>query len=103
MRHLVLLLAYLAFSANALAENTDQAFDNLASEYLSDLVNISPVYATLLGDHGADGQLDHVNDAARAETRILLAEYRQALLGIDRAQLSRPNKVDAELLLHEVE
>ena len=103
MRHLIFLLVHLLVAASALAEIADEAFDNLASEYLSDLVNISPVYATLLGDHGADGQLDHVNDAARAETRILLREYRHALLGIDRAQLSRTNQVDAELLLHEVE
>ena len=103
MRHLIFLLVHLVVAASAFAETADEAFDNLASEYLSDLVNISPVYATLLGDHGADSQLDHVNDAARAETRILLGEYRQALLGIDRAQLSRTNQVDAELLLHEVE
>jgi uncharacterized protein (DUF885 family) len=81
----------------------DEAFENLAQEYISDLGNFSPVFATLLGDHGADGQLDQVDDAARAETRTLLLDYLQALNGIDREQLSRANQVDAELLLHEVE
>ncbi len=103
MRHLIFLLAHLLLAASALAQTADEAFDNLASEYLGDLINISPVYATLLGDHGADGQLDQVDDAARAETRSLLGEYRHALNSIDRAQLLRTNQVDAELLLHEVE
>jgi uncharacterized protein (DUF885 family) len=85
------------------ATAADEAFENLASEYISDLGNFSPVFATLLGEHSADGQLDRVDDAARAETRILLLDYLQALNGIDREQLSRANQVDAELLLHEVE
>ena len=87
----------------ALAEPADEAFENLASEYISDLGNFSPVYATLMGDHAADGQLDQVDNAARAETRLLLREYKEALIGIDPEQLSRGNRVDAELLLHELE
>ena len=87
----------------ALAEPADEAFENLASEYISDLGNFSPVYATLMGDHAADGQLDQVDNAARAETRLLLREYKEALIGIDPERLSRGNRVDAELLLHELE
>ena len=33
---------------------TDEAFQNLADEYISDLTSFSPVYATLIGDHSAD-------------------------------------------------
>jgi len=82
---------------------TDDAFENLANEYIGDLTRFSPVVATLIGDHSADGQLDQVDDAARAETRALLRKYIEALNGIDREQLSRANQVDAELLSHEVE
>ncbi|MGB5333843.1 MAG: DUF885 domain-containing protein [Woeseiaceae bacterium] len=95
----VFLLAGTAIAATA----ADQAFENLASEYISDLTNFSPVYATLIGDHAADGQLDQVDDGARKETRTLLSDYQEALGAIDRKQLSRANQVDAELLLHEIE
>jgi uncharacterized protein (DUF885 family) len=93
------LVAGTALAATA----ADEAFENLASEYIGDLNRFSPVVATLIGDHSADGQLDQVDDAARAETRALLREYIGALNGTDREQLSRANQVDAELLLHEVE
>jgi len=90
-------------AVTTLAATEDDAFENLATEYIGDLNRFSPVVATLIGDHSADGQLDQVDDAARAETRALLREYVGALNGIDLKQLSRANQVDAELLLHEVE
>ncbi len=82
---------------------TDEAFRNLSDEFISDLVNFSPVMATMVGDHRADGELDEVNSAARAEGLTLLGEYRTALAALDRDDLSRANQVDAELLLHEIE
>ncbi len=103
MKRLIPVLILFLTAGIALAETADEAFENLASEYISDLGNFSPVYATLMGDHTADGQLDQVDDAARAERRLLLLEYMDALNGIEREQLSRGNQVDAELLLHELE
>ncbi|MCP4302936.1 MAG: DUF885 domain-containing protein, partial [Gammaproteobacteria bacterium] len=104
MKRLIFTVIFSLSAATALAATAaDEAFENLASEYISDLGNFSPVFATLLGDHGADGELDQVDDAARSETRALLGDYLQALNGIDREQLSRANQVDAELLSHEVE
>ena len=103
MKRLFLSLLIMSWTSTGLAATADEAFENLAEEYISDLGNLSPVYATLLGDHSADDRLDNVDDDARAETRILLNDYLAALKGIDREQLSRANQVDAELLLHEVE
>ena len=82
---------------------TDEAFQNLADEYINDLANISPVLATSVGDHSADGELDNFNDDARAETLSLYREYRTALSVLDRNELTRANQVDAEMLLHEIE
>jgi uncharacterized protein (DUF885 family) len=96
-------LLIICWTTVGFAATADEAFENLAEEYISDLGNLSPVYATLLGEHSADSKLDHVDDDARAETRSLLNEYLVALKGIDSEQLSRANQVDAELLLHEVE
>ena len=81
----------------------DEAFQNLADEYISDLVNLSPVYATAIGNHGADDELDQVDAAGRAETLALLRQYKAALDALDRNELSRANQVDAELLLHSLE
>jgi hypothetical protein len=103
VNRLIFVVSLFFLSAPVLAETVDEAFENLASEYIGDLGNLSPVYATLMGNHSADGQIDRVDNVARAESRALLLEYREALKGIDREQLSRANQVDAELLSHAVE
>ena len=103
MTRLLIALLCMSIVPVAMAESADEAFENLANEYIGDLSNFSPVDATLLGDHSADGQLDRVNEAARDETRAILNGYLTALQGIDRSELSRANQVDAELLLHELE
>ncbi|MGB5335975.1 MAG: DUF885 domain-containing protein [Woeseiaceae bacterium] len=103
MTRLLIALLLMSMATVTAAATADEAFENLAHEYIGDLSNLSPVYATLLGDHTADGRLDHVNDAARSETRTILNDYLAALKSIDRAQLSRANQVDAELLLHDLE
>lgn len=83
--------------------STDEAFENLADEYISDLVNFSPVQATLVGDHSADDRLDDVDAVSRAQSRELLREYIQALQEFDLDQLTRANQVDAEILRNELE
>ncbi len=98
----VILFGLLAASAHA-GTPTDEAFQSLAEEYLSDLTNFSPVAATMIGDHSADGELDQVDAAGRAKSLKLLRKYQSALEAIDRDKLSRANQVDAELLLHEME
>ena len=104
MKRIIFALTVALTAASAMAaSNADVAFENLANEYISDLGNLSPAVATLIGEHSTDGELDQVDDAARDETRALLEDYQQALNDIDRGQLSRANQVDAELLLHEVE
>ena len=82
---------------------TDVAFRNLADEYISDLTNFSPVYATLIGDHSADGELDRVDAAGREESLELLREYKTALEALDFDELSKENQVDAALLLHNLD
>ena len=98
----VILFGLLAASAHA-GTPTDEAFESLADEYLSDLTNFSPVAATMIGDHSADGELDQVDAAGRTKSLKLLRKYQSALEAIDRDELSRANQVDAELLLHEME
>jgi len=101
---LVLFVLINFLAATALANSaTDEAFQNLSDEYISDLTNFSPVNATMIGDHSADGEIDQVDAASRVESLILLREYETALLALDRDEMSRANQVDAELLLHEIQ
>ncbi len=102
-RLLTALTLILCSGAGLAATSMDEAFQNIADEFISGLTNLSPVTATTIGDHSADDELDNVDDAARRETLMLLREYKAALERIDRDQLSRPNQVDAELLAHHVE
>ena len=81
----------------------DEAFSNLADEYISDLTNFSPTAATLIGDHSADDKLDRVGNAARAETRTLLLEYIEAFEAIDIDSLSRANQIDARMLVNQLQ
>ena len=104
MKKRILFLALLIVSTSAGADSaTDAAFQNLADEYIGDLTSLSPVNATLIGDHSADGELDRVDDAARAEVLDLLKQYKAALDALDFEKLSIANQVDADLLLHDIE
>lgn len=104
MKRFLTFLIALCITTTVQADSaTDEAFRNLADEYLSDLTNFSPVYATLIGDHSADGMLDEVDAAGREETLALLREYEAALEALDFDELSRENQVDAALLLHNLE
>jgi uncharacterized protein (DUF885 family) len=102
-RFLTFLVAFCITTTAQANSATDEAFQNLADEYLSELTSFSPVYATLIGDHSADGELDEVDAAGREETLVLLREYEAALEALDFDQLSRENQVDAALLLHNLE
>ena len=102
-RALTLLVALLLPSLAMARSAADEAFENLAHEYLSDLVNFSPVSATYVGDHSADDKLDHVDAAARERVEELYEEYESALAALDRAEMSRANQIDAALLDNEIQ
>ena len=70
MKRVLSAVIFLLLASPSMADNaTDQAFRNLADEYISDLANFSPVSATLIGDHSADHKLDQVDAAGRARLR----------------------------------
>jgi uncharacterized protein (DUF885 family) len=94
-------LITLFLAARAFASDAD--FENLAAQFISDLPTFSPIAATWIGDHSADGELDQVDADARAALRDAYLAYRDALAGIDRDALSRANQVDYELLRAEIE
>ncbi len=94
----MLALALLALPASAAQPTADARFEALSQRFVGEFGRYSPVYATSLGDHRYDGELDDLGADGRARTlawtRGLLAE----LQSIDRAALSRANQVDAAML-----
>jgi len=104
VNRIFLLTTFLLLGSFAAAESsTDEAFQNLSDEYISDLTNFSPVFASYVGDHSADGELDQVDAAARAHTRALLLEYIDALEAMDIESLSRANQIDADILMNQLQ
>ena len=93
-----LALAILALPAFAAQPAADARFEALSQRFIGEFGRYSPVYATSLGDHRFDGELDDLGADGRARTlawnRGLLAE----LQAFDRAALSRANQVDAAML-----
>jgi len=87
----------------AAAPGPDESFSQLAARYLDEISVHSPVAATALGDHRADGRLDDVDTAARERLRKAFIEYRETLAAIERGELSRANQVDAAILSNEIE
>ena len=104
MNRILVTIFLLCLGSAATADTaTDDAFENLADEYISDLTNFSPASATDIGDHSADGQLDDVDAASRARGRALLVQYIDALEALDKDQLSRANQIDAGILMNQLQ
>jgi uncharacterized protein (DUF885 family) len=81
----------------------DREFERIGGRYLNEMVALTPVNATQLGDHRFDAELDDVGPTARSR-RVELARSLLAELGkLDAMQLSRPNQVDARLLQRSLE
>ena len=78
----------------------DAAFEQLAKQYVDEVTEFSPVWATWLGDHRFDGRVDEVT----AEARRRKAEFCRGRLGrlgrIEVGELSRANQIDAAMLGH---
>jgi uncharacterized protein (DUF885 family) len=82
----------------ATASPADARFEALGKRYVEEFGRHSPVAATQLGDHRTDGELDDLSAAGRARTLAWIKALLAELQGIDRAQLSRANQVDAAML-----
>ena len=94
----VLLLTFLALPAAGQAEDADEAFRSLAMEFLDDLFAYNPVFATSIGDHRHDGEIDDMSPQGVAVWAGKLRDYRSRLRRVARSQLSPENQIDADLM-----
>jgi uncharacterized protein (DUF885 family) len=81
----------------------DENFAAISKRYLDEMVALTPVNATSLGDHRFDGELDDVSSTGYDRRVALARELLGQLQALDAAQLSRANEVDSRLLESELE
>jgi uncharacterized protein (DUF885 family) len=76
----------------------DAAFAEASQRWLKETARLTPSFATYLGDHEFDGDLNDMSAAGRGARAALRADTRAAIDAIDRTQLNRENQVDAVML-----
>jgi uncharacterized protein (DUF885 family) len=81
----------------------DVTFDEIAKRYLADMLALTPVQATSLGDHRYDGQLDDVSADGQGRRVGLARQLLAQVETLDIPKLSRAHQVDARLLKSELE
>ena len=94
----LLTLAVQVQAAPAQPAAADARFEALGARFIAEFGRYSPVYATALGDHRFDGDLDDLSAAGRAQSAAWVRRLLGELEGIDRSALSRANQVDAAML-----
>ncbi len=92
----------LALATQALATDSE-AFAKVAARYQAEMPRLNPVYATQLGDHRFDNELDSYSQSARAERDVLDQSLLKKLAVLDVSKLSRAEQVDYRMLRHEIE
>jgi uncharacterized protein (DUF885 family) len=95
----LLLLAPLVAPAQ---ESADRNFENIAERFVNTLPELSPVDATLLGDHRRDDEIDDVSRKGRERRLNTYAALLRDLAAIDKSALSRRHQVDADMLQNEL-
>jgi uncharacterized protein (DUF885 family) len=88
----------------AAADSTaaDTRFEAIGKRYVDEFGRYTPVAATSLGDHRYDGELEDLSAEGRARTIAWARSLLEELAAVDRASLSRPNQVDAEMLANQL-
>lgn len=84
------------------APSADQAFAALSADYIKQLFALDPVQATQAGDHTHDGKWPDVSAAGTEAYRAFVAATLQKLEAIPEAQLDANNRVDRQILKHQL-
>lgn len=92
-----------ATAAKVATSQQDAAFAALAKAYLAEQARLHPGYATYLGNHAYDAEVEDLSAAGRARDAAFVARTLAGLQRIDRSRLSRDNQVDAALLLNDLQ
>jgi uncharacterized protein (DUF885 family) len=85
------------------AKSADAAFEAVSRRYLDEMLALTPVKATALGDHRHDEELDDVSPTGFSRRAALARALLTQMKSIDATQLSRANQIDIRLLSNELQ
>ena len=97
-----LILLFTMVSVTKSTSLMDRKFEEFAERYVDEFPDLSPVSATLLGDHRFDGKLNEISEKMRARQAEFYRSYLKKLGEFQRGELSRAYQVDAALLEHQL-
>jgi uncharacterized protein (DUF885 family) len=83
--------------------STDAAFEAISKRYLNEMMALTPINATSLGDHRFDDQLDDVSRVGYQRKADLAHELLGEVEALNQGDLSRANQVDAHLLASQLQ
>jgi uncharacterized protein (DUF885 family) len=89
--------------ANTTNQTADRQFEKLAKDYIEKLLETSPEWATILGDHRFDNRLSDYSLAGVQKRRAFNEEFLNKLKAIDLARLSKANNIDARIMRDNLE
>jgi uncharacterized protein (DUF885 family) len=88
---------------NAFATSQDDAFQEIAHDYVEQYLKANPEQATELGDHRFDRNLTDYSAEARAKDLAVQKDFRDKLNAIDGTQLTGANKIDFRILKENID
>jgi uncharacterized protein (DUF885 family) len=95
------LLSVVAYSSSMALAQSDADFDRIFQEFLDEECRVHPAFASSLGNHEHDHELDDLSPVARAKD---VERYRAWLERLSRelklASLPRNSQIDAEIWMH---
>ena len=100
---LIFVLTNSMISATENRAAQDAEFEKLAKDYIEKLLENSPEWATILGDHRFDNRLSDYTLAGVNSRRALNREYLDKLKTIQFDKLSRTNNIDARIMRDNLE
>lgn len=86
----------------AASSAADKAFTTLSKRWLDGSFKFGPIYATSIGEHRYDHEVDDVSAAGRKAHSDFNRSVLAQLDAMDRTKLSRANQVDAAILANEI-
>ena len=102
LRACVLIPVVLGASCSMVHPSQDADFVSLANDFIEELLERYPEFATALGDHRFDGRLNDYTAEGVADAIAWNKRYLESLEAIDPSRLSPTNAVDYEILENEL-
>jgi len=82
--------------------NEDHKFEAMANQFIEDLLELHPQWATGLGEHRYDHLLDDYSGAGIQKKKAFYQAYLDSLNAIDSSRLCTPNRIDYSILHNQI-